>query len=150
MNGIAHAVLQRIQSVQRLAEPVQNPAQELGSHRHGRGAPLHDEAAAWPDPLHVAERHQQHTIIAEAHDLGRNGPQAVLAGDFADFADGRERAGPFNDNPHRLGHTPRNGDRLDLIQPFSEFHRHPDGATLHRYGATVYPGSHRPGGSAYG
>ncbi|OQB85059.1 MAG: hypothetical protein BWX86_02830 [Verrucomicrobia bacterium ADurb.Bin122] len=72
--------------IERPAQRIEHPAEQLFVRHRQRHAIGGHHLAARMQPGRVAERHQQHTLAAEAHDLGHHRKGLALRRDAAEFA----------------------------------------------------------------
>ena len=76
-------------------EPVQGAAQHAGADLHAEGAPEGLHGAAGVDPVHLAQRHEEHATLVEAHDLGEHRRVLGEAAHAAQLALGHVQARPL-------------------------------------------------------
>ena len=80
-------------AVDRVAEPVQHAAEQARADVDAERAAERLHAAARVQPVHLAERHQQHAALVEADDLGEARSFVDQAGDAAELAEPDVEAG---------------------------------------------------------
>ncbi|MNS99645.1 hypothetical protein D3C72_1340530 [compost metagenome] len=93
------------ESVQGLADAVDDPAKQVHAHRNAVILGDGHHAGAGNDPLELFARHQEQAIAGEAHHFGLQ--HAILGVDTAQGPDGRAAADGLQGQPHHPGKLAR-------------------------------------------
>ena len=110
----AHRLLgdDRTETVERLAQTIQNAPFERGSNGGAHGHAGGEDFAAGVDTPQFAQRHQEQMFVSESHHFGEGCavvPHGVDAADFADAGDGSfgldDQSDDLGDAAAGLGHA---------------------------------------------
>lgn len=107
VDGIMRAGLQRRTAVHRLAQPVENPPEQIFAHGHGMHLAGGNDFRGRRHALQIPQRGQQRHLLDEAHHLGPQRPVLPRVAQDAQLADLHPGHHGPDDRAYDLLHPPR-------------------------------------------